>query len=212
MMTFLVRSMVVAAMASTVTAPTVFAQGGTATSTPSGGTRFAYINSQKILQDAPGRAEAEAAFDKERGTVQAQLQRMDDSLKAMYADLQRDAPTLDSARRMNREKIFADRRDEYQHRAQDLNAQLQQRQADLARPLMDQMAKVLDEFRAKNGYAMIFDVGTQASVVVSADKSLDITDQVLARLKELGPPKATASTSTPSSVGPMSTPTGVRRP
>ena len=108
--------------------------------------------------------------------------------------------------------MFADRRDEYQHRADELKQQLQQQQADLARPLMDEMGQVLDEFRTKGGYAIIFDVGTQASVIVSADKSLDITDQVLARLKQLGPPKATASSSTPSSVGPTSTPAGVRRP
>ena len=95
--------MVVAAVASTVAAPAVFAQGSTSTSASSstGGLRVAYINSQKILQEAPGRAEAEAAFDKKTGTVRAQLQRMDDSLKAMFADLQKDEPTLDSARRMS---------------------------------------------------------------------------------------------------------------
>jgi hypothetical protein len=35
---------------------------------------------------------------------------------------------------------------------------------------------------------MIFDVGSQVSVVVAADKKLDLTDRVLARLKSQGPP------------------------
>jgi hypothetical protein len=34
---------------------------------------------------------------------------------------------------------------------------------------------------------MIFDVGSQASVVVAADKSLDITQKILARLKAAKP-------------------------
>lgn len=199
--------MTAAAVASLFTAPTMFAQGST-----SAPTRFAYINSQVILQQAPGRAEAEAAYDKEASQVRVQLQQMDDSLKALFADLQKDEPTLDSAKRVVREKAFEDRRNQYQQRAQALNEQMQKRQSDLARPLMDQMAKVLDEFRQKGNYAIIFDVGTQASVIVSADKSLDITDQVLARLKQLGPPTAAASSTPAPSAGPTSKPAGVKRP
>ena len=208
MMKLFVRSMA-AAVAVSAVASTMFAQ-GTPSSAP---IRLAYINSQVILQQAPGRAEAEATYDKEAAAVRVQLQSMDDSLKALFATLQKDEPTLDSARRVVREKAFEEQRNQYQQRAQSLNEQMQKRQADLARPLMDQMAKVLDEFRQKNGYSIIFDVATQASVIVSADKSLDITDQVLARLKQLGPPSASASSSTSTpSVGPTSRPTGVKRP
>jgi outer membrane protein len=209
MMTSLFRPIVAAVIIAVVAGPSAFAQ--TTPSASSGGARIAYINSQKILAEAPGRAEAEATYDRERGMIQAQLQQLDDSLKTMFAALQKEAPTLDSAKRTAREKAFGDRRASYQTRAQALNEQMQQRQADLARPLMDQVSKVLDEFRTKGGYAMIFDVGTPSSVVVSADKSLDLTDQVLARLKQLGPPTAAASSSAPPP-GPTSTPTGVKRP
>lgn len=173
--------------------------------------RLAFINSQKILAEAPGRAEAEATYDREMGAVRGQLQRMDDSLKALVAQYEKDAPGLDSARRVVRGQSIQAREDEYSRRAQQLNQQMQNRQAELARPLMEQVSRVLEEIRQQGGYAMIFDVGSPSSVLVSADKSLDITDRVLARLKQLGAPRA-AAPSTPAPARPVQQPAGVRRP
>ncbi len=175
--------------------------------------KIAYINSQKILAEAPGRAEAEATYNTEMATARTQLQRMDDSLKAMVASYEKDAPALDSVRREARGKTIRDTEASFSQRASNLNNQMQQRQADLARPLMDQVSHVLDEVRVSGSYAMIFDVGAQGSALVSADKSLDITDAVLARLKVLGPPKASAATPSPTKqVGPATKPAGVTRP
>lgn len=194
------------AAATLAMAPSVFAQATV---------KLAYINSQKILAEAPGRAEAETTYNKEMATARAQLQQMDDSLKAMVASYDKDAPALDSVRREARGTTIRNTETEFTQRASQLNAQMQQRQADLARPLMDQVTQVLDEVRTQGGYTMIFDVGAQGSALVSADKSLDLTDAVLAKLKALGPPKATAST-TPAppakKVGPAQKPAGVTRP
>jgi outer membrane protein len=218
-MTSLPRAMTTITFASLMlasVASTASAQSGASTSLPapsSGPLRIAYINSQQILSQAPGRAEAEATFDKEMGVARAQEQMMEDSLKEMVAELSKDSPGLDSLKRESRTKAIQQRSEEFQHRAQDLNTKMQQRQAELAKPLMEQVSKVLDEFRAKGNYAMIFDVGAPASVVVSADKSLDITAQVLARLKELGPPTMQSTSVPPAQTpGPAQKPAGVTRP
>jgi outer membrane protein len=177
--------------------------------------KLAYINSQQILAEAPGRAEAEATYNKEVTAAQTEIQQMDDSLKGMMAAFDKDAPTLDSARRDARGKTIRDTEDRFKQRATALDAQMRQRQADLARPLMDQVTKVLDEVRVQGGYTMIFDVGAQGSALVSADKGLDITNMVLARLKAMGPPKATTSTAPATTAprpGPAQKPAGVTRP
>ncbi|MEO9020382.1 MAG: OmpH family outer membrane protein [Gemmatimonadaceae bacterium] len=192
------------AAATLAIAPTAFAQAPV---------KLAYINSQKILAEAPGRADAEATYNRETETARAQVQRMDDSLKAMVAAYEKEAPGLDSARRDSRGKTIRETEQAFTQRASDLNNQMQQRQAELARPLMDQVSSVLDQVRVQGGYSMIFDVGAQGSALVSADKSLDLTDTVLARLKALGPPKAAAATTpAPTRVGPAQKPAGVTRP
>src|SRR4026208_1330203 len=71
--------------------------------------KIAYINSAQLLREAPGRAEAEAQFDREVGVYRQQIQRMDDSLRTLVAAFDRDAPKLDSATRETRRKSVGQR-------------------------------------------------------------------------------------------------------
>ncbi len=168
--------------------------------------RIAYINSALLLQQAPGRAEAEAQFEREVGSYRQQIQRMDDSLKTLVAAFDRDAPKMDSVAREARRRSIGQTETQYQLRARGLDSTMQTRQAQLVKPIMERVQSVIEAIRAEDGYAMIFDVGAQVSVVVSADKKLDLTDRVLARLKTQGiPPVAPAS-------GAIPQPAGVTRP
>jgi outer membrane protein len=147
--------------------------------------KIGYINSAAILAQAPGRAEAEAQFEKEVGAYREQLSRMNDSLNALAAAFDRDAPKLDSVTRETRGKLIRDRETEYQTRARALDSTMQDRQAELVKPIMQRVQTVIEALRAEDGYSFILDVGSQASVVVAADKKLDLTDKVLARLKTM---------------------------
>jgi outer membrane protein len=176
--------------------------GAQASAAPSAA-KIGYINSALLLQQAPGRAEAEAQFDKEVGAYRQQIQRMDDSLRTLMAAFDREAPKLDSATREARRTSIGQREQEYQTRARGLDSTMQARQAELVKPIMERVQKVIEAIRAEDGYSFILDVGSQASVVVAADKRLDLTDRVLARLKSQG--------TTPAS-GAVPQPAGVTRP
>src|SRR3982751_1923813 len=65
--------------------------------------KIAFVNTQAIFQNAPGRAEAEAQFDREMTTLREQMKRMDDSLNTMLGDYQKTATRLDSLTRTRRE-------------------------------------------------------------------------------------------------------------
>lgn len=167
--------------------------------------KIAYINSAQLLREAPGRAEAEAQFEREVGVYRQQIQRMDDSLRTMVGAFDRDAPKLDSAVRETRRRSIGQREVEYQTRARGLDSTMQARQAQLVKPIMERVQSVIEAIRTEDGYAMIFDVGAQTSVVVAADKKLDLTERVLARLKSQGTPVAPVSGAVPQ-------PAGVTRP
>lgn len=170
--------------------------------------KFGFINSAAILAEAPGRAEAENQFKSEVAAYQAQLQRMSDSLQTMGAKFDKEAPRLDSATRVVRGKAIAAKEADYQNRAKALDQQMQTRQAELIRPLMENLQKVIEQVRAEDNYAMIFDVASQTSVIVAADKNLDITQKVLARVK--AGPKPTAAAPIGSAL--TQKPTGVTAP
>src|SRR5258707_6169126 len=195
----LVRATVIALSFSAVVAGSAAAQAAP---------KFGYVNSAKILADAPGRAEAENQFNTEVKAYQGQLQRMSDSLQLLAANFDKEAPKLDSVTRETRAASIRAKEADYQKRAQTLDQQMQNRQAELVRPIMEQLQKIIEQVRAEDNYAMIFDVGSQTSVIVAADKSLDITDKVMARLKAAPKPAAT-----PAKGNALTTkPAGVSRP
>ena len=189
---------------------------------PAGALKLAYVNSRQLLEQAPGRAEAEAQFEKETVGLQAQAQRMNDSLQKLIGAYERAQATLTPAQRTTRETAIRQVQGEFQQRMQVMGQQAEQRQQELMAPIMDQINKVIQDMRAEGGYAMIFDTGAQISAIVSADKALDLTDAVLAKLKQLGPPKlpapAVAAPATPPASAaplpgrPATQPAGATRP
>lgn len=203
----LVRSMLVAGALGLLLAQDSVAQ------TP---VKIGYIKSQTILANAPGRAAAETQFEREMSTYRAQVQRMGDSLNTLIADYNKEEVSLSPQAKETRQKDIRAKEEEYQRRTQELQNQVRQREAELVRPIMEQINKVLDDLRAEEGYSMIFDAENQAGVVVAADKNLDLTEKVLARLRAAGPPSAAAR---PSGQGaaqrptaPAAQPSGVQRP
>ena len=180
--------------------------GAQAAQSPPAPAKIGYINSALLLQQAPGRAEAEAQFDREVGVYRQQIQRMDDSLRTLMAAFDREAPKLDSATREARRTSIGQREVEYQNRARGLDSTMQARQAQLVKPIMERVQQVIEAIRAEDSYSVILDVGAQVSVVVAADKRLDLTDRVLARLKSQGLPPATPAS------GAVPQPAGVTRP
>ena len=198
-MRVLLRASVIALATSLIVVGTAAAQTPQGTAAPA---KIAYINSALLLQQAPGRAEAEAQFEREVGVYRQQIQRMDDSLRTLVVAFDRDAPKLDSVARETRRKSIGRREVEYQMRARGLDSTMQARQAQLVKPIMERVQGVIEAIRTEDGYAMIFDVGAQTSVVVAADKKLDLTERVLARLKSQGiPPAAPASGAVPQQIG-----------
>lgn len=172
--------------------------------------KIAYIDSKVVLSRAPGRQQAEDTFNKEMEVSRAQVQKMGDSLQTMIADYQKTQATLAATVREQREAAIRKKQDDYQSRASSLDQQMQQRQMELVKPIMDQIRKVLDDIRQEDGYAFILDAGSEAGVIVAADRNLDITEKVIARLKPVTASAAKPDSSKPA--GPRPAPAGVTRP
>lgn len=167
--------------------------------------KIAYVNTAALLESAPGRAEAEATFQRETDTFRQQLKTLSDSLNTVIGAYQKAEPALSAAQKTTRQKSIQEMEQRFQERQNQLQQQAQQRQNELMAPIMEQVKTVLDQIRTEDGYAMIIANDPGQSVIVSADKNLDITDRVVARLKTLSAPKPTAPGAAPA-------PSGVTRP
>ena len=174
------------------------------------GTKIAYVNTAALLENAPGRTDAEATLQRESQGFQAQLEKMSDSLNKMIAGYTKAEPTLSATAKDTKQKEIQALQTNLQARQLQLQQQFAQRQNEVMAPIREQVMKVLDDIRSEDGYAVIIANDPQASVILSADKNLDITDRVVARLKTLAAVKSPAAPATKPGA-PVSAPTGVTR-
>ena len=146
------------------------------------GLKVAYVQTSLLLDQAPGRAEAEAQFEKETGTYRDQIKRMSDSLNAMIADFQKRSASLTATARETQGKGIQAKEAEYQRRTQELEQKAQGRQNELVQPILDKIKQAIEDVRIEGGYAMIFNAD-QGSPIVAVDKNLNVTDRVLTKLR-----------------------------
>ena len=172
--------------------------------------KIGYVNTQAVIAQTPGRATAEAEFNKRFAPLNSEAQKMDSTWKAMLATFARDS-TLQPAQREAKAQELQQRQTQYQSRMQaieDSAAALRQR---LMQPIMQQLEKALEDVRQEGGYALIFDVGQQGvSPIVAADTTLDITARVIAKIKTMpaAPMSTSPSAARPQPTGPVAAPAG----
>lgn len=173
------------------------------------GVKLAYVNISALLENAPGRAAAEATLQKEGQTADAHMQKMSDSLNTLLAAYQKQEPSLSATQRETRQKAIANVQTEFQSKALQLRQQLAQRENELMAPLQEAVMKVLEDIRTEGGYSLILADNPQARTILAADKNLDITDRVVARLKTVAASAPAPATTKPAA--PASAPAGVTR-
>jgi outer membrane protein len=201
------HSIKLALMGALVIPASAFAQGSATSQAP----KFAYVDSRAILQRAPGSAAIQAQITKERNDAQASVSKMQDSLRVMYDAYLKEQSTLTAAQKEQREKALQAKNSEFDQKVSQMDQDMQKRQYDLIQPMMAQIREVLDAIRNEDHYTFIFDVGNDPGLIVAADKNLDITDRVLARLKPVSVNiSRTDSTKAPGATKPA--PAGVTKP
>jgi outer membrane protein len=171
------------------------------------GQKFAYIQSSILLDQAPGRAEAEAQFVKETDVFKEQIKRMSDSLNAMVAAFEKRQASLTAAQRETQGKEIQAKEASYQTRTRELEQKANQRQTELVQPILDRIKLAIEDIRIEGGYSFIFNAD-QGSPIVALDKNLNVTDRVLSKLRST---PATAAKA-PAAGAPAPAPSGVTRP
>ncbi len=141
-----------------------------------------YIDSQRILAQAPGTTEAQRTFEEDMARYRTELEQLGTQLDSLQNNYNQQQATLATDVREQRQQEIQQKFMEYQQRTAELEETAQQRQAELVGPIMQRISEVIEQIRSEGGYAMIFDTSTGA--LITADPQLDLTEQVLERLRQ----------------------------
>lgn len=142
--------------------------------------KVGYINSERLMAEAPPFAEVRTALEREFTPLRAELDSLETALGQADQDLRAQAGTLTEQARQQRQQALQQQFAQYQQRAQAIQQQLQRREAELLTPVMQRIRGVLEEVRREGSFSYIMD--PPDGVVVAVDPALDVTDNVIRRL------------------------------
>ncbi len=146
------------------------------------GLKIGYINSAAIYEEAPGAREAQSQFEREMMTYRTEVQRLGEELQTMIAQYEQQQMTLSAEARQAREAAIREKDGAYRERVSQLENEAGRRQQELVEPIMRRINDVIEALRTDGNYSLIFDVGP-GSNIIAADPSLDLTDEVIRRLR-----------------------------
>lgn len=158
---------------------TLFAMGLTANAQ-----NFALIDMEYILQRIPAFERANTQLDETTQRWANEVEALAKEARNMYTQYQTDSPSLTEAQRTQREEaIIAKEKEtaELRRRYFGQEGEIVKLQDSLMRPIQDQVYTAVKEISEQNGYSMVVDRSSAASVIY-ASPLIDISNEVLTRL------------------------------
>lgn len=155
--------------------------------------KIGFVNSQRILAEAPGVQQVQQTLQAEMTRLRAPLDSMEQRLNAANTAFQQQQATLTPAAREQRQNELQQQYAAYQQRGQQLQEQAQQRQAQLVQPVMTAINAAIEALRREGAFTMIVD--SSQGGIVTVDPALDLTERVLQRMRggAAAPPAAPAA-------------------
>jgi len=159
--------------------------------------KFAYIDAQRLLLESIPGKEAAGQMEKLQKEKQAQLEKIEASIKKIGEQLAAKTPAMS-------EKAKSDLEDQYQRELRDRERfmkdaqdELRKKEAALIKPIRDDLDKIIDDYGRKNNIDLILDV--KAPGVIYASDRIDITTAILEIYnKQAQSKQGTAQTPAPS--------------
>ena len=136
--------------------------------------KIGYIDTVKIFSNFKETIEAEEIYKKEVEVWKKQAEEMEAELARMREEIQSQSLML----------VFDQRMTEYQKYMQDIfgeNGEAARRNKELTEPIVEKINGVIEKVAEEEGFTLVLD--SSQGVLVYADKEIDITDMIIARLE-----------------------------
>jgi outer membrane protein len=146
--------------------------------------KYAYVNTQKILEKMPEFKAAQQQLDELSDKWQKEIDNKQQEIAKMWDAYQKEKILLPEEERTKREAEI-NKKDlevrELQKQRFGVNGELHQKRQELIRPIQEKIQRAIKEVAETGGYAFIFDT-SQSAFILYADPKLDKTDAVLKKL------------------------------
>ncbi|NCA77950.1 MAG: OmpH family outer membrane protein [Alphaproteobacteria bacterium] len=146
--------------------------------------KFAYVDTQYILDNIPEFAEAQAQLDELSNVWQKEIEIKFAEVDKMYKDYQTQSVLLPDDMKKKKEQEIVDKEREaknLQRQRYGKDGDLFKKRQELVKPIQEKIYNAIQELANNNNYAVIFDKGGSLTMMY-ANPKYDISDDVLDNL------------------------------
>jgi len=159
---------------------------------PAGAGKVAVVDFQKAVTE---NSEGKKAQEKFMGELNKRQKEFEDKQKALtdaQTKLQNGDKALSETAKADLAKQIDKLNTELQRMNDDAEKELRDLQQQLFRPIMEKTQDVVKSYSTENGFAVVFDVSSQANSIVYVQDVADITTEIIRRV-DATPTKAPAA-------------------
>ncbi len=145
--------------------------------------KIGYIDTVKIFANFKETIEAEEVYKKEVEVWKKQAEEMEADLARMREEIQSQSLMLSAEKLEEKKLVFDQGMKDYQKYMQDIfgeTGEAARRNKELTEPIVEKINGIIDIYAREEGYTLVLD--SSQGVIVYADKEIDITDIIIARL------------------------------
>lgn len=146
--------------------------------------KWAYVNTEYILEKIPAYKEAKRQLDNISQRYQKEIEEIYSEADKLYKAYQNDKVLLSEEMRKKREQEIVEKENQakkLQKKYFGKNGELFQKRQELIKPIQDEVYEAVKEIAGERNYALIIDTAAGATVLYS-DPRYDKSDEVLKKL------------------------------
>ena len=146
--------------------------------------KFAYVDTQYILDNIPEFAEAQSQLDEISGNWQKEIEAKFAEVDKMYKDYQTQSVLLPDDLKKKKEQEIVDKEKDaktLQRSRFGKDGDLFKKRQELVKPIQEKIYNAIQELANSNNYAVVFDKGGSLTMMY-ANPKYDISDEVLDHL------------------------------
>jgi outer membrane protein len=138
--------------------------------------KIGFVNSQRILNDAPQAARAKKKIEKDFEKRDQELQRIAKQLQGLQETMDKNSVTMAESERRAKEREFGELNRDFQRKQREFREDLSQRQNEEMAAIFERVNKIIKQIAEAEKYDIIF------QEAVYANPRIDITEKVIKAL------------------------------
>ncbi len=144
--------------------------------------KIATVDMQKTIQTVDAGKKAKATLEKEFNAKKAEFQKEEASIKKMGEEFKKQSLVMNDEARMKKQQEIQERIMKFQGETARSQEEIQKKELDMTKPLVEKIKGVIAELAKKKGYTVVLE--KNENMVLFSPTQDDLTDEVISAFNQ----------------------------